>query len=85
MEIIYLPKAGDDLDFWTGTGNKAILKRIALLTGAIIQGPYQGIGNPEPLKHQLAGKWSRRITGEHRYIYQIDGNTLKIYSLKGHN
>jgi len=53
MEIIYLPKAGDDLDFWTGTGNKAILKRIDLLTGAIIQGPYQGIGKPEALNTSL--------------------------------
>jgi len=84
MQIIYLPRADDDLDFWIKTGNKAVLKKIAELTEAIINNPTKGIGKPEPLKHALAGKWSRRITDEHRYVYQIQGNTLKVYSLKGH-
>ena len=84
MEIIYLPKAGEDLTFWINSGNKAILKKIAQLTEAIIQNPYRGIGKPEPLKYALTGKWSRRITDEHRYIYQIENNILKVYPLKGH-
>jgi toxin YoeB len=84
MEITYLPKADQDLTFWINSGNKAILKKIAQLTEAIIRSPYQGIGKPEALKYALAGKWSRRITDEHHYIYQIESNTLKIYSLKGH-
>jgi toxin YoeB len=84
MEIIYLPKAGEDLIFWINSGNKAILKKIAQLTEAIIQNPYQGIGKPELLKYALTGKWSRRITDTHRYVYQIENNTLKVYSLKGH-
>jgi toxin YoeB len=84
MEIIYLPKADEDLIFWINSGNKAILKKIAQLTEAIIQSPYQGIGKPEALKYSLAGKWSRRITDTHRYIYQIENNILKVYSLKGH-
>ncbi|HEY8780179.1 MAG TPA: Txe/YoeB family addiction module toxin [Mucilaginibacter sp.] len=84
MEIIYLPKADEDLTFWINSGNKAILKKIAQLTEAIIQNPYQGIGKPEALKYALAGKWSRRITDVHRYVYQIENNTLKVYSLKGH-
>jgi len=78
-----LPKADEDLDFWIKTGNKAILKKIAKLTETIIRNPYSGIGKPEPLKYQLIGKWSRRITDEHRFIYQIDGEKLKVYSLKG--
>lgn len=84
MEIIYLPKADEDLEYWIVTGNKTVLKKIALLTEAILSAPYTGIGKPEALKHQLAGKWSRRITSEHRYIYQIDGEILKVYSLRGH-
>jgi toxin YoeB len=84
MEIVYLPKADEDLAFWLMTGNKAVLKKITKLTEAILEDPYQGIGKPEGLKHQLAGKWSRRITNEHRYIYQIEDNVLKVYSLKGH-
>ena len=50
MEIIYLPKATEDLNYWINTGNKAVLKKIARLTEAVIQNPYQGIGKPEPLK-----------------------------------
>ncbi|MFI5137271.1 MAG: Txe/YoeB family addiction module toxin [Sphingobacteriales bacterium] len=80
MEIIYLPKAGEDLIFWINSGNKAILKKITQLTEAIIQSPHTGIGKPEALKYALAGKWSRRITDEHRYIYQIENNILKVYS-----
>ncbi|HEY8783056.1 MAG TPA: Txe/YoeB family addiction module toxin [Mucilaginibacter sp.] len=53
-------------------------------TEAIIQSPFQGIGKPEALKYALAGKWSRRITDTHRYVYQIENNILKVYSLKGH-
>lgn len=84
MEIIYLPKADKDLNYWIETGNKAVLKKIAKLTEVILKNPYSGIGKPEALKYQLTGKWSRRITSDHRYIYQIEGDILKVYSLKGH-
>jgi toxin YoeB len=72
------------LNYWIKIGNKAVLKKIAQLTETIIRNPYNGIGKPEALKYQLIGKWSRRITDEHRYIYQIEGDKLKVYLLKGH-
>lgn len=84
MEIVFLPKAGEDLDYWIKTGDKAVLKKIARLTEAILSKPYSGIGKPEALKYQLTGKWSRRITDEHRYVYQIESEKLKVYSLKVH-
>lgn len=84
MEIIQLPKAEEDLLFWIKTGNKSVLKKIASLTEAIIINNFSGIGKPEPLKYQLTGKWSRRISDEHRYIYEIEDNNLIIFSLKGH-
>jgi len=84
MQIIYTPKAKDHLDFWVKTGNRHVLKKILELTKSIIETPYEGIGKPEPLKHELAGYWSRRITNEHRFVYKIDGETLIIASLKGH-
>jgi toxin YoeB len=84
MEIVLLPKAEEHLAYWKKTDNKAILKRIAMLTKAIIETPFEGIGKPEPLKHQLAGKWSRRIDAENRYIYTVEKQTLFIYALKGH-
>ncbi len=84
MEIIYLPQADKDLNYWIKTGNKVVLKKIAQLTKAIIEDPYEGIGKPEALKYNLAPKWSRRITKEHRYIYLIEDEKLYVYSLKGH-
>jgi toxin YoeB len=84
MEIKFLPRADADLEFWIKTGNKTILKKIAQLTRAILENPYTGVGKPEALKYNLAPKWSRRITQEHRYVYLIENNTLIVYSLKGH-
>lgn len=84
MEIVHLPKAQEDLEFWIKSGNKQVLKKIANLTEAILSNPEKGIGKPEALKFQLSGKWSRRITNEHRYVYQIQNNTLIVYSLKDH-
>ncbi len=84
MQIIYLPEAEKDLGYWVKTGNKAILKKIANLTKAIIADSYKGIGKPEALKYNLAPKWSRRITKEHRYVYLVENDTLFVYSLKSH-
>ena len=84
MQIVYLPEAEKDLAYWVKTGNKALLKKITLLTKAIIESPYKGTGKPEALKYDLAPKWSRRITQEHRYVYQVLDNTLYVFSLKGH-
>lgn len=84
MQIIYTPKAKEHLDFWIKSGNKPVLKKIVELTKSVNKNPYEGIGKPELLKHELAGYWSRRITNEHRYVYKIDGETLIVASLKGH-
>lgn len=89
MEVVYSEKAQKDREFWKKSGNKAIMNKISALIEDIQLHPFEGIGKPEPLKHQLSGKWSRRINQEHRIIYQlIDENTieiLNILSLKGHN
>lgn len=88
MEIVFSVKAKNDLDFWSKSGNKQILKKIAELIKAIQLNPYEGIGKPEQLKHQLAGRWSRRINKEHRLIYRITNENqieiLNILSVKGH-
>ncbi len=88
MEIIFAEKAMRDLDFWKKSGNKGILKKIALLIEDMQLHPFEGIGKPEPLKYELSGVWSRRIDREHRLVYEIiDENTieiLNILSLKGH-
>jgi len=84
MQITYTPKAKEHLDFWIKTGNKPVLKKILQLTKAIIENPFEGIGKPEPLKHELTGYWSRRINGEHRFVYTITDTTVVVHSLKGH-
>jgi toxin YoeB len=84
MEIVFLPDADDDLIFWVKTGNKAMLKKIAQLVEAIKENPSEGIGKPEQLKHNLTGLWSRRISHEHRIVYEITDDKILIHSLKGH-
>ena len=57
--------------YFTQSGNKAILNKIKTLLEDIAAHPYTGIGKPEPLKYELAGKWSRRINAEHRIVYSV--------------
>ena len=88
MEIIFSNKAKKDLEFWSKSGNKSFIKKISELLRAIVENPFEGIGKPEQLKHNLSGVWSRRINQEHRLVYEIvDEKTieiLNIISLKGH-
>ncbi len=88
MEVVFTSKAKKDLDFWAKAGNKGVLKKIAFLIEDIKLHPFEGIGKPEQLKHELADRWSRRIDKEHRIIYRITANNqleiLNILSLKGH-
>ncbi len=84
MEIVLLRNAEKDLEEWKSSGNKAVLKRIRELLTSIQQTPFEGIGKPEALKHALSGKWSRRITDEHRLVYEVTSSLIKIFSLKGH-
>ncbi len=79
MEIILLEQAQKDRDFWIKSGNKAIMNRITALLRDIVEHPYTGIGKPEQLKYDLAGKWSRRINSEHRLIYSVNEDIITIY------
>ena len=85
MEIAFLPQASEDLEYWKNTGNARILKRIRLLLADIQEHPFSGIGKPEPLRGEN-GKWSRRITDEHRMVYSIsDGRVyIFVFSLRFH-
>ncbi len=85
----FADKAWDDLNYWI-TNDKKIYKRIKRLIEDIERDdPFDGIGEPEPLKHNWAGWWSRRINREHRLIYKIrnlseDEQELVLASLRGH-
>ena len=84
MEVAYSKKAKEDIAFWKNSGNKKIMAKISELISAIELHPFEGIGKPEPLKHNLTGCWSRRINQEHRIVYELADNKILIHSLKGH-
>lgn len=72
MEVIFSPKAVEDLNYWRKSDSKSIQSKISNLIEAIIKDPFKGIGKPEPLKHNLSGAWSRRINQEHRLVYEVN-------------
>ena len=83
MELKFKPTAEEDLAYWY-KNNKSIISKIEKLLKDILNNPFTGIGKPEPLKGNLSGYWSRRITEEHRIIYKVDNDTVTIHSLRGH-
>lgn len=83
MNLQFSENAWEDYLYWSDT-DKSILKRINLLIKEVCRSPFEGIGKPEPLKHALAGFWSRRINDEHRMVYQIEGKTVFIVQLRYH-
>ncbi|EPH92632.1 Plasmid encoded toxin, Txe/YoeB family [Enterococcus casseliflavus] len=76
--------AWNDYLYWHDQGNKNNIKKINKLIKDIDRSPFSGLGKPEPLKHDLSGKWSRRITDEHRLIYKVENETIYFYSAKDH-
>lgn len=72
MNIEFTKNAWEEFSYWIET-DPEIAKRIKELIKAIRQNPFKGIGKPEPLKHDLKGYWSRRITSEHRLVYRVSG------------
>ncbi len=83
MNLIFSDESWDDYLYWQDT-DKKILKRINLLIKDIKRNPFSGIGKPEPLKYDLQGCWSRRIDNEHRLVYEIVKNELRIVSCRYH-
>lgn len=83
MKLVFSPQAWEDYQHWLETDRK-VLKRINLLIKDAVRNPTGGIGKPEPLRHALAGYWSRRITGEHRLVYKVVGDQFWIAQLRHH-
>lgn len=75
--------AWEDYLHWQQT-DKKMLKRVNDLIKAIQRDPFQGIGKPEPLRHALAGYWSRRINDEHRIVYKVETGILLIAQVRYH-
>lgn len=83
MILSFADDAWDDYLYWQQS-DKNILKKINRLLKEIKREPFEGIGDPEPLKYNWSGYWSRRITIEHRLVYKVSGETLMIAQCRYH-
>jgi toxin YoeB len=72
MNFEFTLNGWEDFEHWITT-DPDIVKKIKDLLNDIKKSPFAGLGKPEPLKHDLKGFWSRRITGEHRLVYKVEG------------
>ena len=83
MKLVFSSQAWEDYLYWQKK-DKIILRRINAMIKETSRTPFEGTGKPEPLKHLLAGYWSRRITKEHRFVYKPTKDALLIAQLRYH-
>ena len=83
MNVSFTENAWEDYLYWQ-KADKRVIRRINELLKDIRRNLFEGLGKPEPLKYDLAGKWSRRITDEHRLVYQIEDDHLIEYTCRYH-
>ena len=83
MRIVWAPGAWQDYLYWSRT-NTQVRDKINVLIEDIQRHPFTGLGKPEPLKRNLRGFWSRRITREHRMVYRIEAGVLQIAQCRFH-
>lgn len=73
MKLVWTVEAWDDYEFWQKTDMRMVEKINEIIKNTK-RTPFVGLGKPEPLKGDLSGFWSRRITGEHRFVYRVAGS-----------
>ena len=83
MKYIFVDESWEDYLYWQKT-DKKILNKINELLKDISRTPFSGKGKPEPLKYKYKGFWSRRIDHEHRLIYQVKGEEIRIAKFRFH-
>ena len=82
-DAVFHPEFRQDVRYWV-EADRDVALRIFQLIEAILGDPFVGIGKPEPLKHQLKGAWSRRITGEHRLVYRVSRERIDFLQARYH-
>ena len=82
-DLAFSRQAWADYQYWVRTDRK-VAGRIARLIDDCLHSPFAGIGNPEPLRQDLAGYWSRRITKEHRLVYKFENERCVILQCRYH-
>jgi toxin YoeB len=87
MKIQFSQDAWEDLQHWIAADEK-ILQKILNLLKECQRTPFSGTGKPEPLRNELKGWWSRRISQEHRLVYRVSGTdknqTLEVAACRNH-
>jgi toxin YoeB len=83
MKLVFTETSWSDY-LWFQENDRKLLKRINTLIKEAKRAPFEGIGNPEPLKADLSGYWSRRINLEHRLVYGVSDTELTIISCRFH-
>jgi toxin YoeB len=83
VKLIFADEAWEDYHYWQKQ-DRRMVERINKLISEVKREPFSGVGKPEPLKHALAGFWSRRINDEHRMVYTIEGGALLLAQLRYH-
>ncbi len=83
MILAWADHAWDDYLYWQEI-DKKMLKRINTLIKDIQRQPFAGLGDPEPLKHNWSGYWSRRIDREHRLVYRVEGKVITVVQCRYH-
>ncbi|MBY6239707.1 Txe/YoeB family addiction module toxin [Methylosinus sp. Sm6] len=83
MKLVFAEQAWEDYLYWQAQDAK-ILERVNQLIEESLRTPFSGTGKPEPLRGDLRGWWSRRITLEHRLVYRVEGESLLIAQCRYH-
>lgn len=83
MKLLWIDEGWEDYLYWQRT-DKKMVKKVNELIRVAMRTPFEGIGKPEPLKHNLSGWWSRRITIEHRLVYKVEKEMIIILSCRKH-
>jgi toxin YoeB len=83
MNVSFTEESWVDYLYWQQT-DKRVLNKINELIKIMQRTPFQGIGKPEPLRHQLKGFWSRRIDLSHRLVYEVRQKEIVVISCRYH-
>lgn len=87
MKVCFTDEGWEDYQHWVEE-DRGILSKVNTLIKDVRRDPFKGLGKPEPLKGNLSGWWSRRITGDHRLVYQVSGQgvaqTLTVAQCRFH-
>ncbi len=81
--LVFDQNALEDLTFWVQNDRRKALRLLRLLDESLFN-PFGGIGKPEPLKHDFAGCWSKRLDDEHRVVYKVSDERILVLSCRYH-